>query len=202
MGAHTGRVKMNTRLKTHYLYSLAVVHFHYVEVKTVNPFAWRDEVTSLLVKILPDVDENLKWKAGETERRGKNGVSGTLVSLSGFAWKSPRWVVAAWNIYCRDVLTNNEQQASLRSAKLRLFPNNKSTNGNLHIFLSFYTVFQFSRRGGNLWGFSIYVPFCRVCWLNVYFNGPKKKKKILFTKIVKELFFFSSGLLFPTKLCV
>jgi len=38
-----------------YLYSLAVVDFHYVEVKTVNPFARRDKVTSLLVKVLPDV---------------------------------------------------------------------------------------------------------------------------------------------------
>lgn len=85
MGAHTSRVKMNTGLKTHYLYGLAVVHFHYVEVKTVNPFARRDEVTSLLVKILPDVDENLKEKQARQKEGWKNGVSGTLVSLSGFA---------------------------------------------------------------------------------------------------------------------
>lgn len=42
-------------VNTLYLYSLAVVDFHYVEVKTVNPFARRDEVTSLLVEILPNV---------------------------------------------------------------------------------------------------------------------------------------------------
>lgn len=40
---------------TRYLYSLAVVDFHYMEVKTVNPFARRDEITSLLVKIPPNV---------------------------------------------------------------------------------------------------------------------------------------------------
>lgn len=40
---------------THYLYSLAVVDFDYVEVKTVYPFAWCNEITSLLIKIPPDI---------------------------------------------------------------------------------------------------------------------------------------------------
>lgn len=87
MGAHTSRVKMNTRLKTHYLYSLAVVHFHYVEVKTVNPFAWRDEVTSLLVKILPDVDENLKEKQARQKEGGRTALA-ALLSLSAVSLES------------------------------------------------------------------------------------------------------------------
>lgn len=87
MGAHTNRVKMNTRLKTHYLYSLAVVHFHYVEVKTVNPFAWRDEVTSLLVKILPDVDENLKEKQARQKEEGRTALA-ALLSLSAVSLES------------------------------------------------------------------------------------------------------------------
>lgn len=69
MGAHTEPRDNDTQWKTHYLDSLAVVHFHDVEVKTVNPFARRDEVTSLLIKILPDVHENLKGKAGETRKK-------------------------------------------------------------------------------------------------------------------------------------
>lgn len=85
MGAHTEPRDNDTQWKTHYLDSLAVVHFHYVEVKTVNPFAWRDEVTSLLIKILPDVHENLKEKQARQERRRRSGVNSTLVSLSGFA---------------------------------------------------------------------------------------------------------------------
>lgn len=53
---HTHPQKGQTHQKKGlYLYSLAVVDFHYVEVKTVNPFAWCDEITSLLVKILPNV---------------------------------------------------------------------------------------------------------------------------------------------------
>lgn len=38
-----------------YLYELAVVDFDYMEVKTVNPFPRRDEATSFLVKIPPNV---------------------------------------------------------------------------------------------------------------------------------------------------
>lgn len=87
MGAHTSRVKMNTRLKTHYLYGLPVVHFHYVEVKTVNPFAWRDEVTSLLVKILPDVDEDLKEKRARQKEGGRTALA-ALLSLSAVSLES------------------------------------------------------------------------------------------------------------------
>ena len=52
---HPHTLKDKHSKKRSYLYSLAVVDFHYVEVKTVNPFAWRDEITSLLVEILPNV---------------------------------------------------------------------------------------------------------------------------------------------------
>lgn len=48
---HTHTHKRQTR----YLYSLAVVDFHYVEVETVNSFARRDEITSFFVKIPPNV---------------------------------------------------------------------------------------------------------------------------------------------------
>lgn len=53
-----GPTHTNTHTHAHkksYLYSLAVVDFHHVEVKTVNPFARCDEITSLLVKIPPNV---------------------------------------------------------------------------------------------------------------------------------------------------
>lgn len=43
-----------------YLDGLAVVDFDHVEVKAVDPFTRSDEITSLLVEILPHVDENLK----------------------------------------------------------------------------------------------------------------------------------------------
>lgn len=78
---------MNTRLKTHYLYGLPVVHFHDVEVKTVNPFAWRDEVTSLLVKILPDVDEDLKEKRARQKEGGRTALA-ALLSLSAVSLES------------------------------------------------------------------------------------------------------------------
>lgn len=81
MGAHTEPRDNDTQWKTHYLDSLAVVHFHYVEVKTVNPFAWRDEVTSLLVKILPDVHENLKEKQSRQKEEGGAALT-ALLSLS------------------------------------------------------------------------------------------------------------------------
>lgn len=38
-----------------YLYSLAVVDFHDMEVKTVYPFAWCNEITSLFIKISPNI---------------------------------------------------------------------------------------------------------------------------------------------------
>ena len=50
-----GPTHTHTHRKRSYLYSLAVVDFHHVEVKTVNPFARRDEITSLLIKIPPNV---------------------------------------------------------------------------------------------------------------------------------------------------
>lgn len=49
-----------------YLYSLAIVDFNYVEVKTVNSFPWCNEVTSLFVKIPPNIYKNLKDR--QTER--------------------------------------------------------------------------------------------------------------------------------------
>lgn len=48
---HIKTISMNV----YYLYSLAVVDFHYMEVKTVYPFARCDEITSLLIKIPPDI---------------------------------------------------------------------------------------------------------------------------------------------------
>lgn len=57
--AHIGQINIK------YLYCLAVVHFHYVEVKTVYPFAWRNEITSLLIKIPPNVNQNLKERKKE-----------------------------------------------------------------------------------------------------------------------------------------
>lgn len=76
----------DNELETHYLYSLPVVHFDYVEVKTVYSFAWRDEVTPLLIKIPPDVHQNLKVSRRDRKRKERtNAVNSTLVSLSGFA---------------------------------------------------------------------------------------------------------------------
>lgn len=66
---------------------MAVVHFHHMEVKTVYPFARRNKITSLLIKIPPDVDQNLK----EGKREGKEGKSidkDALLSLSVVALKS------------------------------------------------------------------------------------------------------------------
>ena len=54
--AHTRTEKTNTL----YLYGLAVVDFDDVEVKTVNSFARCNEITSLLVKIPPNIYKNLK----------------------------------------------------------------------------------------------------------------------------------------------
>lgn len=42
-------------MNLYYLYGLAVVDFHYMEVKTVYPFTRCDEITSLLIKIPPDI---------------------------------------------------------------------------------------------------------------------------------------------------
>lgn len=77
MGAHTSQ--NDNRVKTRYLYSLAVVHFDYVEVKTVYPFPWRDEVTSLLIKIPPDVHQNLEERRA---RRGGGGEEGGRTPLT------------------------------------------------------------------------------------------------------------------------
>lgn len=59
-GEHTSTQVKDKHTNTRYLYSLTVVDFDYVEVKTVNPFTWRDEITSLLIKILPNVYQDLK----------------------------------------------------------------------------------------------------------------------------------------------
>lgn len=61
-GTHTHDKYTNRR----YLYSLAIVDFNYVEVKTVNSFPWCNEVTSLFVKIPPNIYKNLKDR--QTER--------------------------------------------------------------------------------------------------------------------------------------
>lgn len=45
-----------------YLDGLAVVDFDYVEVKTVNPFARRDEIAPLFVEIPAHVHEDLREK--------------------------------------------------------------------------------------------------------------------------------------------
>lgn len=58
---HTFISGLNERhMKRHYLYGLAVVDLDYVEVKTVNPFAWCDEITPLFVKILSNIYKNLR----------------------------------------------------------------------------------------------------------------------------------------------
>lgn len=86
MGAYISHTKGN-QMKIHYLYSLAVVHFHHMEVKTVYPFAWRNEITSFLIKIPPDVDQNLKERKREG-KEGKNVDKDALLSLSVVALKS------------------------------------------------------------------------------------------------------------------
>lgn len=58
--AKTHRHEVRNGQTARYLDGLAVVDFHYVEVETVNPFARRDEITSLLVKVLANVHEDLK----------------------------------------------------------------------------------------------------------------------------------------------
>lgn len=72
----------DSELETHYLYSLAVVHFDYMEVETVYSFAWRDEVTSLLIKIPPNVHQDLKEKQARQKRKEGRTPLTALLSRS------------------------------------------------------------------------------------------------------------------------
>lgn len=71
-----------------YLYSLAIVDFNYVEVKTVNSFPWCNEVTSLFVKIPPNIYKNLKDRQTEIHWYNRCVRNTTATSSKYFYFKT------------------------------------------------------------------------------------------------------------------
>lgn len=55
-----GQVSICNDKKITYLDDLAVIHFHYVEIKTVYPFARGEEIAPFLIETFTNVHEYLR----------------------------------------------------------------------------------------------------------------------------------------------